>query len=599
MLDEIKKKLLSGDEEERRTAVENLQAVKDLEVMDLLVSALGDPSWRIRKTAEEALEAYFGDELLIVALIGALRSEENAGMRNSAAEVLVKTGRQAVPALINELKDPDRDIRKFSIDILKEIGDRGAVPSLIEALRDPDNNVSSAAAEALGKMGGEDVVNSLIPILSEDDLWLCFSALEALGRIGKGLPVEPIIKLLPEKFLRKAALDALGKTNNPQVIPYLIEYLGDKSKGTREAAVIGLFNIYGSLTREERRKAHEDINEKVSPDLLTELLGSPAKELRKGIILILGIIGRDTELLGLASDEEVQDAITDAFVNMGKKGVKALEKAFPGSDDRLRAYICKVLGVMGDKDVFNTLIKALSDDYGHARQAAAISLGRLNSVDAIPFLIPLLADEYEDVEEAAVKAVVRLGKAFPDQAIRSLRNGMADRYPRLRRNVAAILGEIGGTDALPFVVAALKDDDRDVRKTAASALGDLMLEEGIEHLALVLADEDEQVRLAAVNALGKFPNNETVRLLALASNDEDIWVRVAAVKGLSKFKNANALDAISSKVMDEMGVVAITAIDAVFKIKGPDAIPVLKKGLQHPDPDVARAAERILNLVKR
>lgn len=599
MLEDIKKKLISRDEEERRAAVENLQAVKDREVMDLLVAALGDSSWRVRKTAEEGLEAYLGDEQLVVALIGALRSEENAGMRNSAAEVLIKAGKHAVPFLIKILKDPDRDIRKFAADILKEIGDRTAVSSLIDALRDPDNNVSSAAAEALGKIGGEDVVNSLVPILSEDDLWLRFSALEAMGRIGKGLPVEPIIRLLPEKLLTKAALDALGKTCDPRVIPYMIEHIADKRKGVREAAVTGFFNIYKSLTVDERPKIHEEIRVKADPGLLAGLLDSPSKELHKGIVLLFGIIGRDIELLNLASDKDLQIAVTDAFVNMGKKGLKTLEKAFSGSDDRMRAYICEALGVMGDKDGLNTLIKALSDSYGHTRQAAAVSLGKLNSADAIPVLIPLLADEYEDVEEAAVKALIRLGKDFHEQAIRGLRTGMADRYPRLRRNVAAILGEIGGIDALPFVVAALKDDDRDVRKAAASALGNLMLEEGIEHLALALADEDEQVRLAAVHALSKFSNSEAVRLLTLAADDEDIWVRVAALKGLSKFDSSDASDTVASKVTDDVGVVAITAINAIFAMKGKDAAPFLKKGLQHPDPDAVRAAERLLNKVTK
>ena len=58
MIEDMKKRLLEGDEEERRVAVEALGGVRDREAVLLLVSALGDQSWRVRKTAEEILEGF-------------------------------------------------------------------------------------------------------------------------------------------------------------------------------------------------------------------------------------------------------------------------------------------------------------------------------------------------------------------------------------------------------------------------------------------------------------------------------------------------------------------------------------------------------------
>lgn len=599
MLEEIKKRLLEGNEEERRAAVDALASLRGNEAMELILSALGDQSWRVRKTAEQALEGFLGDEGLVTSLISALRSGDNAGLRNSAAAALIRVGQAAVPYLKEAIKDPDRDIRKFAADILGEIGGGTSASTLIGALRDPDDNVRSAAAEALGKIGGDEVVNALVSILTcaEDDLWLRFSALEALGKTGKGIPLEPVVRLLGDRLLRKAAFDALGKSGDPKALPHLVKGFRDKGRGSREAAVANFNRIYGTIPLQEKARADEDVRVNGDARLLTELLDSPSLEVRKGAVVILGIMGEGADpdrILRLASDERMQEAVTDALVMMGERGLEALISAFPKIEERMRPYICNVLGVMGSEKAENTLIMALSDGYGHTRQSAARSISRIGSVNALPFLIPLLVDEYEDVEEAAVRAIIEIGREHPGEVTGLLQDGMASREPRLRRNITAILGGIGEEEALNAITSSLKDEDRDVRKAAASALGSLMLEEGIDHLALALADEDSQVRLAVVHALSGFRNKESERVLSLASRDEDVWVRCAALKGLSRTGSANAAEILSSSILDETGVVAITAIDALFTMKGSAAAEAIKRGLQHRDPEVIRAAEKTL-----
>ena len=87
MIEDLKKRLLEGDEEERRVAVEALGGLREKEAVLLLVSALGDKSWRVRKTSEEILEGFAGEESLVPALIGSLRSEDNAKQINFVPSV--------------------------------------------------------------------------------------------------------------------------------------------------------------------------------------------------------------------------------------------------------------------------------------------------------------------------------------------------------------------------------------------------------------------------------------------------------------------------------------------------------------------------------
>lgn len=598
-LELIKKQIVGGNEEERRAAAEALASLKGKDAMGLLISALGDASWRVRKTAEAALEGFLEEECLITDLILCLSSEENAGLRNSAAAVLAKIGGPAVPCLVEILGDTDEDIRKFGADILGDIRDARAVPSLVGALRDPDDNVRTSAAEALGKIGGDEVVNALVSILgeTEGDLWLRFSAIEALGKAGKDIPLEPIVRLLDDRLLRKAAFDALGRSGDPRAAIYLVSGFKDKGRGSREAAVNGFAGIYKKLPESERERVRDAVKAGGDVRMLTELLDSPLPETRKGALSVLAIIGEwgdPCRILALASDERMQEAVSDALVNMGDQGLQALVDSFPKSEERMRAYICTVLGRMGDEKALKTLISALSDSYGHTRHAAALAISGIGSVDALSHLFPLLSDEYEDVEEAAVEAIIKIGKGFPGDVTSRLKDRITSQDPRIRRNITTILGRVGGREALAVVAASLKDEDRDVRRAAASAIGSLMQEGGIDHLALALSDEESQVRLAAVHSLGWFRNEEAKRLLLLASGDEDIWVRCAALKGLSNIGGDDAEKLLTSAVTDEVGVVAIAAIEALSALKGAAAVPVIKEGLKHMEPDVVRVAEKTL-----
>lgn len=190
VLETVNADLQSTDEETRRRAVLDLAAVPLANAREPLFVAMGDVSWRVRKEAVSLLLGMCPDEGTIEGIIGLLSSVDNAGLRNSAVEVLEGLESRAVPALLTHLKDDDRDVRKFVVDILGTIGDRSSIPALIDALDDPDPNVSAAAAENLGKIGDLRAVAPLLAALGKNDVWFSYSILGALTRIGEPVPVN-------------------------------------------------------------------------------------------------------------------------------------------------------------------------------------------------------------------------------------------------------------------------------------------------------------------------------------------------------------------------------------------------------------------------
>ena len=157
-----------------------------------LLSALRDDSWRVRKVAVERLTGEVPASLAVPRLIEALSDQDNASLRNSALEALVRYGERAVLALCEALEFKADDVRKFSLDALGEIRSHTALSTLRSALTDPDPNVRTAAVEALGKLGGRVAFGDLLRIAAGNQLDLQLAALDALGRCEGDVPFEAI-----------------------------------------------------------------------------------------------------------------------------------------------------------------------------------------------------------------------------------------------------------------------------------------------------------------------------------------------------------------------------------------------------------------------
>ncbi|MBK8051050.1 MAG: HEAT repeat domain-containing protein [Anaerolineales bacterium] len=76
---------------------------------DRLVHSLNDESWKVRRTAAEAL-GETRDPQAVEPLIGVLK-DKDWNVRESAAEALAKIGTPAVGPLIDALKDEDAWVR--------------------------------------------------------------------------------------------------------------------------------------------------------------------------------------------------------------------------------------------------------------------------------------------------------------------------------------------------------------------------------------------------------------------------------------------------------------------------------------------------------
>jgi hypothetical protein len=119
----------------------------------LLKTTLGSPAWIARRNAAWGLGASKDSEA-VPALIDALK-DVDAGVREQVAWALGAIGdHRAVDGLVAALADSVAGVRRQSAWALGAIGDRRAVQGLMRSLKDADAGVRKQAAWALGAIGG-------------------------------------------------------------------------------------------------------------------------------------------------------------------------------------------------------------------------------------------------------------------------------------------------------------------------------------------------------------------------------------------------------------------------------------------------------------
>ena len=597
-LEIIRRQLNDSDEEQRRQAVITLSR-HSLEVSrEFFFAAMGDSSWRVRKEAVNTLLTLTLDNSTMNGLVGLLASSDNAGLRNSAVEALERLESRGVPLLLEHLKDPDHDVRKFVADILGNIGDRSSIPALVEALRDSDANVSAAAAENLGKIGDPLAAAPLVEALAIGDVWFRFSVLGALTRIGEPVPFSVFAPLVSDNLLKRPVFECLGAVADCDAMPVLLAGLQDRVRAVRETAACAIVRLRGRLSADCARKIDEllaGLRGKPCVEDLIASLDTPERQLREAVVGLLAIIGDDRAALSLLEgcrDERLRRICLQGFRTMGEGGMTALRAAFSEADDEEKSFIIYLWGEMGFSGAARYLGEAMASNRYSVRNAAVVAAGKIGLTELLDRISALIDDNDQDVRKGVVDALVRLAPTGREKVSAIAGMLAASASHDSRRDAARLFAALADAEHLSLLV---KDESSIVRRSAVTALAGLRLPECLGNLVMALVDEDPDVRIAAATGLGEMQGDGAVEPLILSLNDEDPWVRCAALRSLGKIGGEQVLDAIEDLLAKADGVVLITALQTLAELGDERALLLVRKGLESSDEEVVKSAIDILS----
>lgn len=121
-----------------------------------------------------------------------------------------------------------------------------------------------------------------------------------------------------------------------------------------------------------------------------------------------------------------------------------------------------------------------------------------------------------------------------------------------------------GKAATPYLVTALKSDNKDQLRTTARCLAEVKDSAAISYLIAVTSNADFTVRGEAITAIGKSGGGESsARLLESALSDSIDIVRKCAVFGLGAAKSPKSLAYLLAALDDESFAVRLCAYDAI------------------------------------
>ena len=383
--EDITRRLHHPEEEIRRKTIENLAQQRGGEILALLSEALGDTSWRVRKTAADIFSKYPDREASITALVNALYDSENAGRRTSAIEALVQIGDEAIDYLVKAFQTYDEDVRKFVVDILGEIRGQKAIPCLLKALDDQNENVRLAAVEALGKVGGDFAYGKLLDMVNfGPDLSTRFAALQILGKAGKPLPEDTLKRLVNERIFRRAVYEVLGETIPDSFsVQYLLEGISESAKSARQSAVRSLAKIYESGNPTFKEQIEQGLKTVLNGEALgkvLEFLDGDHYHTKRAVIKLVGVIENEKALealFKLALDDSLGDELAKVFKNLYQRRSDWFRRVLGRQSEEVKLVVRKLIqeeeqfGIKLEAkeeefsdEYFNRIRKHLSASYG-------------------------------------------------------------------------------------------------------------------------------------------------------------------------------------------------------------------------------------------
>lgn len=335
------------------------------------------------------------------------------------------------------LKSKDAKARERAIHGLAHKAGVNEIKLFAQALIDESPAVRAAASKAISMMrvaGASPSVEALLPWLTNSDLTMRRTGATALKLLG-WTPANP-----EQRVLNAIALGNFDqiRTDDEPAVEHLLALLKISSSAIR-TSVAETF---------QRLQARNEDPRTVQP--LIELLD-------------------DSDLPVRVAAMHALSQLTDP------RRIPPLLKLIDNSPPSLRTGAIEAIGRTGRVEYLPRIVPALKDQSFEVRVAATNALSKIKSPDALDPIISMLKDPDTDVRKTAVECLARMQDP---RSVRALIFALVDKESVVRHGSANALQIINfqwriseeAQKAIPFLEAALKDEEYWVREAATKAL---------------------------------------------------------------------------------------------------------------------------------
>jgi hypothetical protein len=174
----------------RAAAAATLGDMGSPDAIPALMDALADPERDVRAAATRSL-ALLGASVAVEAIVDELANDRV--QRAVGGWALMQIGAPALTRLRGLLRHEDAKVRSVAAELIGLIGEASDAPELIELLRDPSAEVRAKSAHALGRLGAGQAAAMLRGALGDRIFFVRAAAARALGQIGDRPSVPALV----------------------------------------------------------------------------------------------------------------------------------------------------------------------------------------------------------------------------------------------------------------------------------------------------------------------------------------------------------------------------------------------------------------------
>jgi HEAT repeat protein len=549
-----------SSEQGKLSALDLIPKFEDRRIEKVLLRLLDDPSPRLRGRAI-SLVSYFFDNTIVPRVIGASK-DKDAGVREKAVRALgeLEDKRTSEP-LMERLSDSHSEVRAAALDSLEGHDDPRLSDLTIKLLCDDSVSVRRSAVSNIRKRKDRRAIDALIIQLNDTDFLVPSRSAEALGAIGDKKAVLPLIKALKGEFnknrtlrgdidLRRSATKALGLIGDREAVPALMSVLEERDLKTEVIVALGSIKDPRAVPALIRCLTDDDPNVRRLAATALKDMGDPA-----GLEAVKDIPEyKPPPAVGSATPVRPKDLKPPPSAAISKEPL-------PGS-----GYSAVMFGK-------------------HERREGKQPPQKEEKTTAIPTLPPVSVARKYDSEPR------------PSIDIKPILSNLRTDDPRIRREAADSLGDIGNKEATDHLLPLLKDKDEYVRQAAARALGKLEDKKAVEPLIHSLKDSEMSVRVFSAWALGEIQDTRAIEPLCASLFDKETKVKDRSFEALRRFR-----DPISRTVMVNTLVKgaktessASATLSRLISLEGKE---VILKALEDPDGDNTKTIKNYIDLME-
>ncbi len=355
--------------------------------------------------------------------------------------------------------------------------------------------------------------------------------------------------------------------------------------------------------REAAMRRLKDLGEKALPEL-KKAAGDPDQEVAGRARFLLrraAVSARISDALRQAAPG-VEDRLasgdhawTQVWMDLEKRGEDEIPRplleplAAPGlrgaRTEAEKMWACRTAASRAYASAGGEVVKLLEDPSDDVKAAAMQALMELRSPEAIPVLVQKIRDGSEEIRAQAEMILLQLAPSVPAGKLAEL---LKSDSARLRTAGLRMIGNLGkdSAEALPGVLAALGDTDREVRAAALGVLAQFQCLEAAPRIALLLKDPSATVRQGAAATLAAVgARDQSVAVAALLA-DEAVEVRQTALEALVQLGATEAAGTITGLLRDPDLNVRREAARALVGLGATGSAASLRPLLRDPKDDI-------------